>query len=137
VFCGEEMNVFLRKYAYCFDLKEKTFDLEKIRFAAQKLVGVHDFTGFCTKVPKNKSAVREIFSVKIKSSDTVKGLLSIEFCGNGFLYNQVRIMMGTLLEIASGERNPDDIDKIIETKDRGSAGFTAPPYGLMLYSVEY
>ena len=113
VFCGEEMNVFLRKYAYFFDLKEKNFDLEKIELAAQNLVGVHDFTGFCTKVPKNKSAVREIFSVRVKHSDVIKGLLSVEFCGNGFLYNQVRIMMGTLLEIASGKKNPEDVEKIL------------------------
>ncbi len=137
VFVGEEMNVFLRKYAYFPDLKEKSLDLDAMRQAAERLVGIHDFSGFCTKVPKNKSAVREIYSVNISESDLVKGLVTVEFCGNGFLYNQVRIMVGTLLEIGEGKRTAESIGDIFKANDRAMAGFTAPPYGLMLMSVEY
>lgn len=137
VFVGEEMNVFLRKYAYFWDLKEKSFDVGAVRQAAERLVGVHDFSGFCTKVPKNKSAVREIYSVNISESDLVKGLVTVDFCGNGFLYNQVRIMVGTLLEIGEGKRTAESIEDIFKSNDRAMAGFTAPPQGLTLVSVEY
>ena len=137
---GQTANFKLRKYAeasYFPDLKEKSLDLDAMRQAAERLVGIHDFSGFCTKVPKNKSAVREIYSVNISESDLVKGLVTVDFCGNGFLYNQVRIMTGTLLEIGEGKRTAESIGDIFKTNDRAMAGFTAPPYGLMLMSVEY
>ena len=136
-FVGEEMNVFLRKYAYFLDLKKKSLDLDAMRQAAERLVGVRDFSGFCKKAPKNKSAVRKIYSVNISESDLVKGLVTVEFCGNGFLYNQVRIMTGTLLEIGEGKRTAESIGDVFKANDRAMAGFTAPPYGLMLMSVGY
>lgn len=134
VWLGEEHNVFLKKYAYAYG---KDIDEEILKAAAAKLIGVHDFTGFCTKVGKNKSAVREIYDVNVMRDEKFEELLRISFTGNGFLYNQVRIMTGTLLEIASGERPVCDMDLVFERKDRLQAGFTAPPHGLFLKSVDY
>jgi len=134
VWVGQEHNVFLRKYSYFFG---KEINPGLLSEGAKRLIGKHDFTGFCTKVGKNKSAVREIYNVDVAFDKENKGLLSVIFVGNGFLYNQVRIMVGTLLEIAAGERPASDIEVILESKDRQKAGFTAPAQGLFLKEVEY
>lgn len=133
VWCGEEKNVFLRRYAYAFP---QTLDVKKIEEAARMLCGEHDFSGFCTKAPKKKSAVRTIETVGI-SFDCGGKLMKISFTGNGFLYNQVRIMAGTLLMIGAGEMTPDTVERVLSSGDRTFAGFTAPPHGLFLESVCY
>ena len=133
VWCGEEKNVFLRRYAYAFP---KPLDVRKMEEAARVLCGEHDFSGFCTKVPKKKSAVRTIEDIGI-SFVCGGDLMKISFTGNGFLYNQVRIMAGTLLMIGAGELETDTAERVLSSGDRALAGFTAPPHGLFLESVYY
>lgn len=127
-------DVFMRKYAYNYD---KKLDMNTLSDAAGRLCGEHDFAGFCTKAPKNKSTLRRLFSVRVEESEARKNIIKIFFTGSGFLYNQVRIMVGTLLEIGAGEKGPETIEEIFDIRERAIAGFTAPPQGLFLYSVEY
>lgn len=124
-------SVFDRKYAMRFNEK---LDVKAMTEAASYLVGEHDFKSFCTKKNMKKSTVRIIYSVDISQNN---GIIEISFCGNGFLYNMVRILTGTLMEAGRGRIKPTDIPDIIEAKDRGKAGFTAQPEGLFLKSVEY
>ena len=81
-----------------------------------------------------KSTVRTIYSIGIEENN---GIVSIKYRGNGFLYNMVRILTGTLIEVGRGMRNPEEMKEIIEAQERGAAGFTAPAQGLYLVEVEY
>jgi tRNA pseudouridine38-40 synthase len=124
-------NVFARKYSWQQDAE---LDIESMRKAAEKLEGCHDFKGFCSKASKKKSTVRRIDSITIfeKEND-----ICLRFEGNGFLYNMVRILTGTLVEIGSGVRKPDTIDEVFAGGERRLAGETAPAQGLTLVSVKY
>lgn len=124
-------SVFDRKYAMRFNEK---LDVKAMKEAAAFYIGEHDFKSFCTKKNMKKSTVRTIYSVDITCNN---GIIEIVYCGNGFLYNMVRILTGTLMEVGRGRLKPADIMDIIEAKDRGRAGFTAEPEGLFLKSVEY
>lgn len=124
-------NVFQRKY--CYQVPEQ-LDIEAMREGAKYLLGTHDFKSFCSRKKMKKSTVRMIESVSIeKTGDEI----ILTYKGNGFLYNMVRILTGTLIEIGRGEKNPEDIPSIIEGKNRELAGFTAPPQGLFLERVDY
>lgn len=83
-----------------------------------------------------KSTVRTLYDIQIQE-DKEGQEIRISFTGNGFLYNMVRILTGTLIEIGQGERQPEEIRAILQAKNREAAGFTAPPQGLVLVSVEY
>ena len=108
-------------------------DLDRMRQGAELLLGTHDFSGFSTGHTK-KSTVRHIRSVELLwDGDRVV----LTFTGNGFLYNQIRIMVGTLIEIGLGSRAPDTIQAVLDTCDRQAAGYTAPPHGLCLMQVLY
>ena len=97
-------------------------------------VGTHDFTSFCASGSEVGSKVRTIYSAKVlREDDFVKFIV----CGDGFLYNMVRIMVGSLLEIQGGRLEYKTLKEIIEKKDRLAAGFTAPAEGLYLNRVEY
>lgn len=124
-------SVFDRKYAMRF---AQNLNLDKMKKAAAYYVGQHDFKSFCTKKNMKKSTVRTIYSVNIRETS---GIIEIEYSGNGFLYNMVRIMTGTLMEVGRGTIDCDAIPEIIETRNRGAAGFTAEPEGLFLMKVEY
>lgn len=124
-------SVFDRKYAMRFNDR---LDIKAMREAAAFYVGEHDFKSFCTKKNMKKSTIRKIYSVDITQKN---GIIEIEYCGNGFLYNMVRILTGTLMDVGRGRLKPSDIADIIEARDRGRAGFTAEPEGLFLKSVEY
>lgn len=124
-------SVFDRKYAMRFG---ERLNVDDMRRAAAYYVGEHDFKSFCTKKNMKKSTVRIIYSVEITQND---GIIEIAYCGNGFLYNMVRILTGTLMEAGRGRIKPEDIPGIIAAGDRGKAGFTAEPEGLFLKSVEY
>lgn len=124
-------SVFDRKYAMRFNDR---LDIKAMREAAAFYVGEHDFKSFCTKKNMKKSTIRKIYSVDITQNN---GIIEIEYCGNGFLYNMVRILTGTLMDVGRGRLKPSDIADIIEARDRGRAGFTAEPEGLFLKSVEY
>lgn len=124
-------SVFDRKYAMRF---AERLDVCRMKEAAEYYVGEHDFKSFCTKRNMKKTTVRTIYSVDISECN---GIIEIYYTGNGFLYNMVRILTGTLMEVGRGNIKPDEIPGIIEAKDRGYAGFTAQPEGLFLKTVEY
>lgn len=118
---------------YCY-FYHKKLDIIKMREAAGYFVGKHDFKAFCSAGSSVKTTVREIYMCEISFEDEV---IVIRINGNGFLYNMVRIIAGTLIEIGTGKRCPDDIIDIINSKDRSKAGVTAPAKGLTLISINY
>ncbi len=109
-------------------------DVEKMRAAAAYMVGEHDFKSFCQVGAQVESTVRTLYSAEVEEQGPD---LVIRVCGNGFLYNMVRIIAGTLLEVGQGRRQPEDIPGILEAKDRTAAGPTAPAHGLMLMKYEF
>ncbi len=112
----------------------KKLDAERMNEASQFLVGKHDFRAFMAAGSKIEDTVREIYSCAVtRDGDTV----TVSVRGNGFLYNMVRIIVGTLIAVSEGKISTDDISKIIESKDRKNAGSTAPAEGLYLYDVRY
>jgi tRNA pseudouridine38-40 synthase len=122
---------FLRNYAYRYHF---ALNVEAMKEAARYLVGTHDFTSFCAAKTEVVDKVRTIREIEfLREGD----LLTIRFVGNGFLYNMVRILVGTLLEVGAGDRSPEEIVSILEAKDRRVAGKTAPAHGLYLWEVFY
>lgn len=130
IWMSEQPCIFERKYCY---RPERIPDAEKMQGAAQQFVGTHDFRAFHTGKTK-KSTVRTIYSIELQQSGPE---LQIFVTGDGFLYNMVRIMVGTLLEIGWGERPAEDITRLLTQTERSQAGFTAPPQGLCLMEVVY
>ena len=128
---GAIANVFQRKYVM---REEQPLNLEAMRKAASYFVGTHDFKTFCANKKMKKSTVRTIYSIVIEEKD---GIVAIRYTGNGFLYNMVRILTGTLIEVGRGKRTADEIPGMIEAQARGAAGFTAPAQGLFLVEVMY
>ncbi|SDK12052.1 tRNA pseudouridine(38-40) synthase TruA [Natronincola ferrireducens] len=124
-------SVFHRKYSY--HLVDK-LNIELMKEAAEKLVGTHDFIGFSSVKKTNKSTVRTIQEISITKE---KHMVKFIFIGDGFLYNMVRIIMGTLVEIGLKQKNISHIDEILEGKNRSMAGQTLPPQGLFLEEVYY
>lgn len=109
-------------------------DAEKMNEAAGYLVGTHDFKGLCTQKPEVGNTVRTIYSAQVLRDGEI---LTIRLRGNGFLYNMVRIIAGTLLRIGDGYYAPEHMKTILKTKERQLAGETAPPQGLTLIGIEY
>lgn len=116
-----------------YNFAEK-LDEKKMNNAIKYFLGEHDFKGFKASGTSSKSSVRIIYSGKVERKED---LVIIELTGNGFLYNMVRIIAGTLLEVGLGKIKPEDIKNIIEYEDRQKAGKTLPPQGLYLVNVEY
>lgn len=110
-------------------------DVEKMNKAAKYFEGEHDFKAFKASGTSSKSSVRTIYNATVKEMPNNR--IYIELTGNGFLYNMVRIISGTLVEVGIGKLQPEDIQNIIESKKRENAGKTLPPQGLYLVSVEY
>lgn len=109
-------------------------DVKKMQQAAEHLVGTHDFASFCSHKPEITDHVRTIYSLDVTRSGD---MITVRVCGNGFLYNMVRIIVGTLLRVGSGMIDPDEIPAILEARDRGRAGETARPQGLTLVEIRY
>lgn len=109
-------------------------DVEKMKEAVKHFEGEHDFKAFKASGTSSKSSVRTIFNANVYSIDEK---IYIELTGNGFLYNMVRIIAGTLVEVGLGKILPSEIPQIIEAGKRESAGKTLPPHGLYLLNVEY
>ena len=124
-------NVFERKYVYEYLLP---LDIEKMRKAAEHLIGTHDFRAFCGNRRMKKSTVRTIYSIEIEVNESE---IAIIYTGNGFLQNMIRILTGTLIEVGDGRREPKEMTQILESKDRSMAGYTVPPQGLILEKVTY
>ncbi len=131
VWNSDEPNVFERRYLYVFPA---SLDLDAMRKAADMLLGEHDFSAFCSNKHMKKSAVRTLQSIEIERRG---GEVRFRFTGNGFLYNMVRILTGTLLEVGSGQRSVESVRGALESLDRARAGFTAPAQGLILWDVRY
>lgn len=108
-------------------------DLEAMRQGAEYLIGEHDFASFCAGA-EGKDTVRNIEQIGIERHGPY---IQLEITGNGFLQHMVRIIAGTLAEVGSGIRAPEDIRRILEAKDRKAAGPTAPAKGLLLKKVYY
>lgn len=108
--------------------------LEKMRTAAEQLVGTHDFTSFMAEGSRIVDATRTVKRVLVSRDGN---LILFRIAADGFLYHMVRIIVGTLLEIGHGNRAPDEIQAILACRDRSRAGFTAPAHGLYLDQVIY
>ncbi|NCC15275.1 MAG: tRNA pseudouridine(38-40) synthase TruA [Clostridia bacterium] len=109
-------------------------DVEKMNKAAKKFIGTYDFAAFCAAGSSVNTTVRTIFDCDVKQQGDV---VSIFVTGNGFLYNMVRIMAGTLIAVGQGKLSPDEILEIISSKNRQKAGQTAEPQGLTLQEIYY
>ena len=121
----------LRKYSYFFP---KPLDVKAMEKAAQMLIGIHDFKAFMASGSQVKSTVRHIHRLEVlRSGDVVK----LVFEANGFLYNMVRIIAGTLLDVGTGKKDAAETLSIIKSKDRTQAGKTLAPQGLCLVKVIY
>ena len=115
-------------------IKEK-LDIEKMQEAVKYFEGEHDFKAFKASGTSSKSSVRTIYKAEVIKKDNDR--IYIELTGNGFLYNMVRIIAGTLVEVGMGKIEPKKIKEIIESKKRENAGKTLPPNGLYLVKVIY
>ena len=109
-------------------------DIEKMRKGASFLVGEHDFVSFCNVRTNVEDTVRRIDGIEIdkKGED-----ITIRVTGNGFLYNMVRIIAGTLIRVGRGFYIPEKVKEILDVKERTKAGVTAPPEGLVLVEIKY
>lgn len=132
IMTGEFTNPLTRLYTHHtnYDL-----DIEKMKVAATAMVGEHDFTSFCTVGAQVNDFVRTVYSVEVETEENDGILITVS--GNGFLYNMVRIMAGTLIEAGKGRYSKEDITAMIEAKDRSAAGPTAPAKGLRLAKYEF
>jgi tRNA pseudouridine38-40 synthase len=133
--------VFMRGYAWHVPTP---LDATAMQRGGQALVGTHDFVSFQSAGSERESTVRTIFAVEVAASGAEPGafnerdvLVAIDVEGDGFLYNMVRAIAGTLVEVGRGKRIPESIAETIAAADRAAAGQTAPPYGLSLLWVAY
>lgn len=124
-------NVFERNYVYSYDDK---LNVKDMREAAGLLCGKHDFAAFTSIKKSRKSTVRTIREIAVSEYPEE---IRISASGDGFLYNMVRILAGTLIETGRGKRNPDSITELLSSGVRENAGFTAPAKGLCLEEVYY
>lgn len=111
-----------------------SIDIEKMKEAAAYIVGEHDFKSFCCVRTQAESTVRTIYSLEVLQEGSE---IIIRIKGNGFLYNMVRIIAGTLIQVGKGRFKPEYVNQMLEAKDRTVAGQTAPPQGLTLVGIEY
>ena len=109
-------------------------DIDKMREGAKYLVGEHDFKSFCTPRTNVESTVREVTEITF---DKKGDMITMTIKGTGFLYNMVRIIMGTLLRVGMGMYTPEHVKEILDAKDRAVAGPKAEACGLTLINIEY
>lgn len=109
-------------------------DVEKMKKAASYLVGEHDFKSFCAIGAQVKTTVRTIYACDVEKEGDI---ITIRVTGNGFLYNMVRIIAGTLVQIGGGAIKPEAMEAILLKKDRSAAGPTAPAHGLTMMGIEF
>ena len=126
-FCDPTRRLYTYHYRY-------PLDEGLMKRAAGCLVGEHDFTSFSSIHAQTKTFVRTIYELSV---ERVADEVQIEITGNGFLYNMVRIISGTLIQIGAGMLKPEDMRRILMAKNRGEAGPTAPPQGLTLVRILY
>lgn len=109
-------------------------NVHAMREAAGYLVGEHDFKSFCSIHAQVETTVRRIYALTV---DKKEDIITIRITGNGFLYNMVRIIAGTLIRVGTGEYKPEQIPEILAVKNREMAGPTAPAHGLTMIGIEY
>lgn len=116
--------------AFCY----YPMDIERMNQAAAYLVGEHDFKSFCSAGAQVQTTVRTIYAVNVTKEDD---MVHIRITGNGFLYNMVRIIAGTLVQVGTGLMEPEQVKEILEARDRSKAGPTAVAKGLTLVEIRY
>lgn len=131
IYTGKHPDVFRRNYTYHIS---STLDIDAMKKALPAIIGTHDFTSFCSAKTNVENKVRTIYEAHL-----YEDMDELVFCfiGNGFLYNMVRILVGTFLEIGRGKRSPDAIYDILDIHSRTKAGKKAPAHGLVLWAVTY
>ena len=120
-----------RRDSYFTDRK---LDVDAMREAARHIVGTHDFASFCAAHAQTETTVRTVYDCTVEKTGDV---ICIRVTGAGFLYNMVRIIAGTLIEVGCGARQPKDMESIIAACDRSAAGPTAPAHGLTMVGIEF
>lgn len=121
----------MRNFAWHYPIK---LDVEKMQRASQIIRGKHDFASFCAAGSTVKSTVRNLTELTVTKNGDI---ITVRAAADGFLYNMVRIIVGTLVYVGCGKLSENDIAELIEKKDRRLLGITAPPQGLALVEVNY
>lgn len=124
-------DVFKKPYVWRF---RYPLDYEEMKKCPKHFLGKHDFSAFMSKGGQAKTFERTIYECELTKENEI---ITLTIRGDGFLYNMVRIIAGTILSAGRGYLKSDDIPEIILSKERKNAGITAPPEGLMLYEIEY
>ncbi len=127
----EAGSPFIARYAWHLP---EPLDVEALQEATQWLIGEHDFAAFCAAGSNVKQTVRTLYRLDCQREGDI---IELHFEGDGFLYMMVRIMVGTLVEVAAGRLEPYDVAAILASRDRDQAGPTAPPQGLCLLRIDY
>ncbi len=125
-------HVFDRKYVYSY--LDGTLDTASMKLATLQLIGTHDFRSFCGNPRMKKSTVRTLYTIRIEENADE---IDIGFVGDGFLQYMIRILVGTLIEVGEGRRDPLSMHALLEARSRELAGPTAPAKGLTLMEVRY
>jgi len=132
---GEVRDVFARQYVW---QHKSPLDVEAMQRAAASLVGTHDFSSFESQSSPRENSVRTIYSLRLERLPEPGGpRIFLEVEGNGFLYNMVRAIVGTLVDVGRGAQSEAWPAKVLAAKDRSAAGQTAPAQGLCLVRVDY
>jgi tRNA pseudouridine38-40 synthase len=131
ILARRQRDALLARYAYHV---WRPLDLERMKEAAEMMVGEHDFRSFCGTPPESGITVRAIRRLEIVATGE---LIRITVTADGFLHRMVRTIVGTLVEIGSGRRSPNAIPTVLAARDRAAAGLTAPAQGLYLAGVRY
>ena len=131
LYCSPRRNPLYERYAVRVDGNP---DINAMAEAAKLFIGEHDFKAYCASGSQVKTTVRTIFSLNVLKE---REMIKIEVCGNGFLYNMVRTIAGTLLWYANGKITLQDVASSLVSGNRALVGKTLPPKGLVLHSVEY
>lgn len=126
-----EYNPLERNYVFQYNYK---LNVEAMKEAIKVFIGTHDFRAFVTDNKEKENCVRTIYSARIEEENNK---LTITFKGDGFLRYQIRNMVGILIRVGENKTTPEDVEKILESKDRTTSGKTAPAVGLYLVNVEY
>ena len=135
IYNSPKLNVFERQ---CVWHLPEQLDTAAMKQAAEYLEGEHDFISFSSNKRMKKSSIRKVFAIRIVIEQVLDGnRIHIDYYGDGFLYNMVRILTGTLVEVGQGKKQPVDMPVILSAHNRQFAGMTAPPMGLKLMEVYY
>lgn len=129
-----QRDPFLRNFAYFINKGKYKLDYENMQKACSKFLGTHDFTAFCASGTSVKNKIREIYSFEMYHSEEN---LIFEIRGSGFLYKMVRLMVGTVIQVGKGKIGANEVERILEEKDKSMAGPTIASHGLYLEEVYY